>query len=324
MKETTSGLTLVMVLILSGSSKMKLAAPTALGDISKLIGAKAVGDLNLKVTGINEIHVVEVGDIAFVDHPKYYDKTLGSQASVVIIDREVTCPNGKGLLIHPAPFDAFNELTQHFQRERERLLEPQPKVHPDAHVKPGAILGKYVQVGAGSVIHPGVVVYDHCIIGERVTIHANSVIGSDAFYFKRKQSHHEKLRSVGRVILEDDVEIGAACTIDRGSTGDTIIGSGSKLDNQVHIGHDTKVGRQCLMAAQVGIAGCVSIGDRVVMWGQVGCAANVHIGEGSVIYAQSGIAKSIEAGQTYFGSPAVEARTKMREIAAVAQLVRKT
>ncbi len=302
---------------------MKLLKATTLAEVAGLIGAKAIGSDSLAVTGINEIHVVEPGDIAFVDHPKYYAKTLASEASVIIIDKEVDCPEGKGLLVHPHPFDAFNELTKHLQKELEGAMNATPDIDSSAVVMPGAHVGKYVTIGANTVIHPGAVIYDHCVVGQNVTIHANAVIGSDAFYFKRKPHHHEKLRSVGRVVIEDDVEIGAACTIDRGSTSDTIIGKGSKLDNQVHVGHDTRIGERCLFAAQVGIAGCVEIGDGVVMWGQVGCAANVSIGDGTIIYAQSGIIKSLEAGQTYFGSPAVEARAKMREIALIAQLSRK-
>ncbi|NQV53628.1 MAG: UDP-3-O-(3-hydroxymyristoyl)glucosamine N-acyltransferase [Flavobacteriales bacterium] len=302
---------------------MKLFKATTLAEVAGLIGAKAIGAADLLVTGINEIHVVTSGDIAFVDHHKYYVKTLASAASVIIIDKEVACPEGKGLLVHPNPFDAFNDLTQRFQKEIEEASEAAPNIDPSAVVMPGAHIGNYVTIGANSVIHPGSVVYDHCVIGANVIIHANAVIGSDAFYFKRKPNHHEKLRSVGRVVIKDDVEIGAACTIDRGSTADTVIGKGSKLDNQVHVGHDTHIGERCLFAAQVGIAGCVVIGDGVVMWGQVGCAANVSIGDGTVVYAQSGIIKSLEAGQTYFGSPAIEAKVKMREIALIAQLSRK-
>lgn len=302
---------------------MKLLKPLRSDELAELIGAKLVGAGDVEATGINEIHVVEDGDIVFVDHPKYYEPTLNSKASVVIIDQEVDAPSGKTLLVHPSPFDAFNQLTQAFIKERESASDSNPSIDPSAIIMDGASIGRYVQIGKGTVVHPGAVIYDHCVIGDHVTIHANTVIGSDAFYFKRASTHHEKLRSVGRVIIEDEVEIGSASTIDRGVTGDTIVGKGSKLDNQVHIGHDTKIGQRCLFAAQVGIAGCVVIGNDVTMWGQVGCAANVTIGDKVVVLAQSGIGKSLDAGVTYFGSPAKEARTAMREIATLSQLSKK-
>ena len=302
---------------------MRLHQATSLSEVASIIDARFIGPADLKVTGINEVHVVESGDIAFVDHPKYYDATLDSKATVVIIDKEVACPQGKGLIIHEAPFDAFNQLTSHFKKLNEEASEASPQIHPDATVMPGAHVGKYVSIGQGSILHPGAVIYDHCIIGDNVTIHANAVIGSDAFYFKRKPGKHEKLRSVGRVILENNVEIGAACTIDRGVTGDTVIGEGTKMDNHVHVGHDTKIGKRCLFAAQVGIAGCVTIQDGVTMWGQAGCAANITIGEGAVILAQAGVGKSLAGGQSYFGSPAGEARRKMREVAILSGLANK-
>ena len=302
---------------------MKLHRDYTLTEIAQLVSGEAIGEAGISSTGINEIHLVNEGDIAFVDHPKYYKPTLNSVASVIIIDQKTDCPHGKALIVHPEPFNAFNFLTQHFKKEIEQQLSPDPVIHGSAKVMPGAYIGNYVKIGERSIIHPGAVIYDHCVIGDDVTIHANTVIGSDAFYFKRRENKHDKLISVGNVIIENGVEIGSGCTIDRGSTGSTIIGEGSKLDNQVHIGHDTVIGKMCLFAAQVGIAGCVTIKDNVVMWGQVGCAANIEVGEGAVVYAQSGVAKSLNGGQTYFGSPAIDARLKMREIATISNLTRK-
>ncbi len=302
---------------------MKLDRAYSLDEIARLISGEALGDASISASGINEIHMVEAGDIVFVDFHKYYKPTLSSAASVVIIDQKTECPTGKALIVHPDPFRAFNFLTQYFLEKISSALPEQAQIDSTARVMPGAHIGNYVSIGARSVVHPGVVIYDHCEIGNDVIIHANSVIGSDAFYFKRRENMHDKLISVGKVIIENGVEIGSGCTIDRGSTGNTVIGEGSKLDNQVHIGHDTVIGKRCLLAAQVGIAGCVTIKDKVVMWGQVGCAANLEIGEGAVIYAQSGIAKSLAGGQTYFGSPAIDARMKMREIATISNLSRR-
>lgn len=303
---------------------MVLQRPYSLAEIAALISGEAYGDAQIMATGINEIHVVCPQDIVFVDHPKYYDATLRSSAAIVIINKVVDVPSGKALVVHSEPFAAFNALLKHFKTELLENQDSKPEIAPGALVMKGAHLGNYVRVGKYSVIHPGVVVYDHCVIGDNVIIHANSVIGSDAFYYKQRPEYHDKLASFGSVVIENNVEIGACCTIDRGTTGNTIIGEGTKMDNHVHIGHDTIIGKHCLFAAQVGIAGCVKIGDRVIMWGQSGCAANVEIGQGAVIFAQSGVARSLQGGQSYFGSPAIDSRIKMREIAAVSALLKKS
>jgi UDP-3-O-[3-hydroxymyristoyl] glucosamine N-acyltransferase len=179
------------------------------------------------------------------------------------------------------------------------------------------VVGNHVQIGENCLIHANVVIYDHSIIGNNVVIHANSVIGADAYYFKRKKNQevqYEKMVSCGRVVIEDDVEIGACCTIDRGVSADTIIGRGTKLDNHIQIGHDTVVGRNVLMASHVGVAGVATIEDEVILWGQVGVNKDLTIGKGAIVYAQSGVPSSIEGGKVYFGSPVEEARTKMKEM----------
>jgi UDP-3-O-[3-hydroxymyristoyl] glucosamine N-acyltransferase len=281
-----------------------------------------VGDGTRKVTGINEIHMVEPGDVVFVDHAKYYDATLQSTASVVLIDKEVSVPTNKTLLVVADPFTSFKKLCVHFLQEKEETLQKAPKIAKTAIIHEGVSIGKYVTIGERTVIFPGVVIYDHTVIGNDVIIHANSVIGADAFYFKRRKTHHDKMLCIGNVVIEDEVEIGAACTIDRGVSASTRIGKGSKLDNQIQIGHDTVIGERCLFAAHVGIAGCVKIEDEVVMWGQVGCAANVTIGKGAVILAQSGISKSLPGATTYFGSPAGPSREKMKELATLSLISR--
>ena len=185
------------------------------------------------------------------------------------------------------------------------------------HLQPGVFVGNHVRIGSNCLIHPNVTIYDHCVIGDNVIIHAGTVIGADAFYFKRRKERavqYDKLESCGRVIIEDDVEVGAGCTIDKGVSGDTIIGQGTKLDNHIHIGHGAVIGKNCLFAAQVGIGGKAIIEDEVVLWGQVGVSKDLTIGKGAVVYAQSGVASSIEGGKIYFGSPVEEAREKMKEL----------
>lgn len=301
---------------------MKLPAPYKLKDIAALIECEFDGSPDHIVSGLNEIHMVESGDIVFVDHPKYYDKALQSKATTILINKKTECPKGKALLISEDPFRDYNKLVRHFQPvdySRKQISET-AKVGKNTVIMPGVYLGNNVTVGDNCVIHPNVVIYDNCHIGNNVIIHANTVIGADAFYYKKRAEYFDKMISCGRVIIEDDVEIGAMCTIDKGVSGDTKIGAGTKLDNHVQIGHDTQVGKMCLMAAHVGVAGVVTIEDGVTLWGQVGVRSDVKIGKGAVLLAQSGLAENIEAGKTYFGSPAGEARNKMKEVAALKML----
>jgi UDP-3-O-[3-hydroxymyristoyl] glucosamine N-acyltransferase len=187
-------------------------------------------------------------------------------------------------------------------------------------VQPNVFIGNNVQIGNNCLIHANVTIYDNCEIGDNVIIHSGTVLGSDAFYFQKRPHGFDKLVSGGRVIIEDNVEIGSLCSIDKGVTGDTIIKKGSKLDNQVQVGHDTVIGEKCLIAAQVGIAGCVVIEDEVTLWGQVGVISAITIGEKAVVLAQSGISKSLAGGMTYFGSPAEDAREKIKQLAYVKRI----
>ena len=301
---------------------MKFSEPVSLQAIASLTGARIIGDKNAYVSGINEIHMVEPGDITFVDHPKYYDKALNSAATFVIINKETTPPSGKSLLLSEDPFDSYVTIVNEF-----RPFEPSGKPVSDSSkigqgtiIQPGVFIGNHVEIGQNCVLHPGVVIYDNCVLGDGVIIHANTVIGADAFYYKRRPEKFDKMYSCGRVIIQDEVEIGANCTIDRGVSGDTVIGKGSKLDNHIHIGHDTVIGKNCLFAAQVGVAGVVRIEDDVILWGQVGVQKDLVIGKGAVVLGQSGIGKSLAGGVTYFGSPVREAREKMKELAMIKRL----
>lgn len=298
---------------------MKFNKACTLGEIAEIINAKHIGDKSFPVTGMNEIHVVEPGDIVFVDHPKYYDKALSSAATTILINKEVECPEGKTLLISDDPFRDFNKIGKHFRpfNTASNSISDSAKIGKETIIQPNVFIGNNVTIGNNCMIYSNVTIYDHTVIGDNVVIHANTVLGADAFYYKKRPEGFDQLLSTGRVILEDEVHIGASCTIDRGVTGDTRIKKGSKLDNQIHIGHDTVIGEKCLIASQTGIAGCVVIGDEVTIWGQVGIASAIHIGSKAVIYAQSGISKSLEGGKSYFGTPAREYREKYKEIAAL-------
>ena len=301
---------------------MRFPQPYTLEQIATIINAKYVGASDFLVLGMNEIHVVQAGDIVFVDHPKYYEKALHSKATIVLINKEVECPEGKALLISDDPFRDFNKLTDFFKpfQKATALIAPSARIGENTVVQPGTFVGNNVVIGNNCRIHSNVSIYDDCVIGDNVTIHAGTVLGADAFYYKKRPEGFDKLKSGGRVVIEDNVDLGALCTIDRGVTGDTTIKKGTKIDNQVHIGHDTVVGEKCLIASQTGIAGCVVIENEVTIWGQVGMTSGITIGEKAVILAQSGISKSLEGGQTYFGYPAGEAREKYKEMSALKQL----
>lgn len=298
---------------------MKFPKTYSLETIAQITGTDFVGPSNFPVQGMNEIHVVEPGDIVFVDHPKYYDKALNSAATIILINKEVACPEGKALLISDDPFRDFNKLTKYFKpfSSSRSSIAPSAQIGEGTIIQPNTFIGNNVTVGKNCLIHSNVSIYDDCIIGDNVTIHAGTILGADAFYYKNRPTGFDKLISGGRVVIEANVDIGAGCTIDRGVTGDTIVGEGSKLDNQIQIGHDTVLGKKCLIASHTGIAGCVVVEDEVTLWGQVGVISGITIGKGAVVYAQSGIANSLEGGKTYFGSPAVEAREKMRELATI-------
>lgn len=302
---------------------MKFKNPQTLSQIASLIDSEFVGDPDFKILGINEIHVVEPGDIVFVDHPKYYDKALKSAATIVLINKEVDCPEGKALLISDDPFRDFNKITLHFNPfiSAKSSISDSAIIGEGTILQPNAFIGHNVSIGKNCLIHANVSIYDGTVIGDNVTIHANTVLGADAFYYKKRPEGFDKLISGGRVVIEDNVDIGASCTIDRGVTGDTTIKEGTKIDNQVHVGHDSVIGRKCLIASQTGIAGCTIIENEVTIWGQVGITSGVTIGSKAVISAKSGVSKSLDGDKSYFGIPAGEFREKYKEIAALRKLM---
>jgi UDP-3-O-[3-hydroxymyristoyl] glucosamine N-acyltransferase len=297
---------------------MRFDKPVSLTSIAALIKAELIGNTTASATGINEIHRVENGDLVFVDHPKYYDKCINSAASFIIINKKTSFPEGKALLITPDPFEAYQTIVRHFQpfSPSMKMISDTSSIAEGTVIMPNVYIGNHVSIGKNCVIYPNVTILDHCVIGDDVIIQPGTVIGSDAFYYNKKTNrdiHYKKMLSCGRVVIENGVEIGAGCTIDRGVSADTLIGAGTKIDNLVQIGHDTVVGRNCLFASQVGIAGATTIEDNVILWGQVGVSKTLTIGRDAVIYAQSGVKDSIPGGKVYFGSPVEDAREKMKE-----------
>jgi UDP-3-O-[3-hydroxymyristoyl] glucosamine N-acyltransferase len=297
---------------------MNFPHPVPLSEIAELIGARLMGNISASAKGINEIHKVEEGDLAFVDHPKYYESCIHSAASFIIINKEAEIPEGKALLVVEEPFEAYLRIVR-----RYRPFEPASGLRSDSatigagtYIAPNAYIGHHVTIGSNCTIHPNVTILDHCVIGDHVVIQPGTVIGSDAFYYNTKKNRdnwYKRMESCGRVVIQDHVEIGAGCTIDRGVTHDTVIGQGTKMDNMVHVGHDTVIGRNCLLAAQVGIAGAVDIEDGVILWGQVGVNKTIRIKKGAVVMGQSGVVGTLDGDKIYWGTPAEDFNGKRRE-----------
>jgi UDP-3-O-[3-hydroxymyristoyl] glucosamine N-acyltransferase len=301
---------------------VKFPQAYTLEQIATIIDCKYIGNKDFPVLGMNEIHVVEAGDIVFVDHPKYYDKALESAATIVLINKEVDCPNGKALLISDDPFRDFNILTNRFTpfTASDKSISATAKIGKGTIIQPNCFIGNNVVIGNNCTIHSNVSIYDGTIIGNNVIIHANTVLGASAFYYKKRPEGFDQLLSGGNVVIEDNVDIGASCTIDKGVTASTTIKEGTKIDNLVQIGHDTIIGKKCLIASQVGIAGCTIIEDEVTIWGQVGITSGVTIGTKAVISAKAGVSKSLEGNKSYFGIPADDFRSKYKEIAAIRKI----
>jgi UDP-3-O-[3-hydroxymyristoyl] glucosamine N-acyltransferase len=301
---------------------MDFPRPYRLDELAKWLDCPFEGPADHSVRGANEIHRVRPGDLVFVDHPKYYDKALESPATTILINQQRKAPEGKGLLISEEPFADFNRLTRFFEPlpHFHQSIAPEAEIGEGCTLGPGAVIGPLVKMGENCRIGPNVVLRGPVTLGNEVVIQAGSILGADAFYYKKHPQGFDPLHSAGGVIVEDRVHLGASVTIDRGVSDYTIIGANSILDNLVQIGHDTRIGQRCLFAAQVGVAGCVDIEDEVTLWGQVGVASGLTIGRGAVVMAQSGISKSLKGGVTYFGYPAGEARSKYRELAAIRKL----
>lgn len=303
---------------------MKFKMPIAISDIGKLIGAKIIGDSNIKVTYLSEIHKVEHGSLMFVDNEKYFNQAIYSSATAIIINKEVDCPDGKALLIVDEPFEAYNQLALHFSPfiPIKSSISKTAIIGENTILEPGVVVGNHVTIGDNCLIRANTVLLDNTKIGNNVIIHANSSIGNDAFYMnKQADKSYNRWHSIGRVIIEDNVEVGASCTIDKGVSGDTVIGEGTKIDNLVHIGHGVRIGKHCLLAAQVGIAGKTIIQDYVTIYGQVGISKSLVVGEGAVLLPKTGVPKSIPGGnKEYIGIPAGESRAKFREMIALRQL----
>ncbi len=302
---------------------MKLIPQLTLRTVADMVQAKHyIGNDDFSISGINEIHMVEKGDITFVDHPKYYEKALQSAATTIIINKEVECPEGKALIISDDPLQAYLTIVKKMRpfEPSAQAISPLAEIGEGTVIQPGSFIGNHVKIGKNCLIHANVSIYDHCEIGDDVIIHSGAVIGADAYYFQKRKDGFLKMESCGRVRIENKVEIGALCAIDKGVSGDTVIGEDTKLDNHCQIGHDTQIGKHCLIGAHAAIAGVTKIEDDVIIWGRVAINKDLVIGKGAVILATSAVGKSLEGGKTYFGIPADEAGRVWKEKVALRQL----
>ena len=288
---------------------MKFKNPISIEEISSFLKLPFFGDGSTLIYGLNEINRCTKGDVIFVNHPKYLKKAESSNATAIITTKNDK-PSKKVTLFSENPFDDFNRLIKKFKPSSNKKLS----YGKNTFIHPSVVNGNNVIIGNNCIIHPNVVLYDNITIGDNTIIHANSVIGANAFYYNKKQNTYSPLITCGEVVIGDFVEIGANNTIDAGVTDKTKIGNGTKTDNLVHIGHDTIIGKNCLIAAQVGIAGCNIIEDNVTLWGQVGTPSNITIGEGAVILGKSGPFQNVEANETIFGVPGINAKQRFREI----------
>lgn len=318
---------------------MKLSKSITVKELAALLKTNFIGNPEQEVLGFNEIHKVEPGDVTFVDVEKYYSKALNSAATIIIINKAVECPVGKSLIISDDPFRDYNYCTEYFQPRLPMATQGMKYktgnnvrlahnvivgegtfIGDNTEIGANVVIGNHVKIGENCVIYPNVVIYDYTEIGNYVTINAGTVIGGEAFYFKRRPDRFDKMLSKGNVIIEDYVQIGCNCTIDRGVSASTRIGAHTIMDNLIQIGHDTIIGKRCLIASQVGIAGVVEIEDDVMIWGQVGINKDLKIGKKAVLLGKTGVMSSLEGNKTYLGMIAQEVKQTLREVAATKKL----
>lgn len=329
----------------------KAQGPFTLATLAELSGATLdVGaDPEKQVSDVAPLEAAGPDDISFLDNRRYLDAFAASRAGACITEPKFArrAPSDMALLLSEAPYKAYAFIAQAFYPTPERragvapgaIVDPSAKLGEDCFIAAGAVVGARAEIGARSYIGPNAVIGEgvvlgedttvgacaslsHCLVASRVIIHPGARIGQDGFGFAPDPAGHVKVPQVGRVIIEDDAEIGANTTIDRGAGPDTIIGSGSKIDNLVQIAHNVQIGRGCFIVGQVGISGSTRVGDYVSMGGQAGLTGHLRIGTGARIGAQAGIMRDVAEGATVLGSPAVQATQFHRQTVTLARLAK--
>lgn len=327
--------------------------PTTAATIAEWIDAALVGHADVTVNDGAPIDRARCGEVTYATNKSKVANVLRSQATAVIVPADLaermaaeaaagsTAPTL--LIVDGDPQTAFTVALSHLRPRRERptigispkafvsesaVIGANTNVHPTAHVMddvvigegcdimPGAYIGPGCRIGNGVVVHPYAVLYENVELGDRVTIHATAVIGADGFGYRLVEGRHVRIPHFGGVRIEDDAEIGASSTIDRGMIGSTVIGEGSKLDNLVMVAHNCELGKHNVIVGQVGFAGSCSTGDYVVCAGHVGVADHVHLGKGAVLGSKAGVNKDVPAGETWIGQPAQPVQEAMRTVMA--------
>lgn len=310
--------------------------------LAELISGEVIGDGDRPIDGVASPQNATPTDIIFIEQPKFIESLATTQAGAAIVPDGVDVPERMSGICFPHPALGFARVLDHLYPRQRNFTAVSPQAHidegaeiaPGVGVGPGAYIGRNVKIGAGSEIFPnstvgdntkigehcvlysGVHVYHDCVLGNRVTLHSGVVIGSDGYGYVQEPMpqtpdeplRHHKVAQIGRVVVEDDVEVGANTTIDRAAIDETRIGRGTKVDNLVMLAHNTRVGRHCLVVSQVGVSGSCDIGDFVTIAGQAGLTGHLKIGARAVIGAQAGITKDVKSGAVVFGSPAMDAR----------------
>ena len=316
-----------------------------LRELAELVGGALAGDGDTAIRGVNGIKEAAEGEITFLANGKYAPLLAKTRASAVIVAPGIEAPIPS--IAVQSPDLAFAQIAE---RLNGGAVRPEPGIHPAAVVHPGVTLGKDVAIGAcavieggarigdGSIIHPlayvgrdvrigpgceiypHVVVRERCELGARVILHGGVVVGGDGFGFATVDGVHRKIPQLGIVVLEDEVEVGANSTIDRARFGRTIIEKGAKIDNLVMIAHNVVVGQGTLIAAQTGISGSTRLGKHVRLGGQVGMSGHLEVGDGAIVTAQSGVGKRVPSGAMISGEYAVDTRTHLKRLGAIARL----
>jgi UDP-3-O-[3-hydroxymyristoyl] glucosamine N-acyltransferase len=309
-----------------------------LGELAEYVGGRVCGDSEVIIKSAATLGRADEGDISFLTNRKYEKQLRTTKASAVIVGKETPAVSVP-LLIAEDPYYAFMQIMVllHGHRKHKKVgispkasISDSAKIGTDCHIHdfvtvddramikdgciiyPGVYIGRDVQIGSDSIIYPNVAIYDGCKIGNRVIINANSTIGEDGFSYATHKGVHHKIPQTGIVVLEDDVEIGACCGIERGTLNDTVIGQGSKLGDMVTIGHGSRIGSNCLLVAQVGIAGSTTIGHSCTIGGQVGIVGHINIGNNVTIAAQAGVINNVPDNKVILGAPAVDANLGKR------------
>jgi UDP-3-O-[3-hydroxymyristoyl] glucosamine N-acyltransferase len=299
-----------------------------LEELARYIGADVIGDKSLDVTSVATLDDANPGQLSFVANPKYARQLETTRATAVVVGLNVHSDR-VALLRTKDPYYAYSQAIVALHGHRKH---PHQGIHPKASIEPtatigegtviypGVYVGAHAKVGRNCILYPNVVVYESCTLGDRVTVHGGTVIGQDGFGYATHGGVHHKIPMVGNVVIEDDVEIGANCTIDRATLGSTIIGKGTKIGNLNNVAHNTRIGANGLLVGGIHIAGSVTIGQRAVIAGQVGIAGHLKIGDGVTIGAQAGVISDVPDQSTILGVPAMPASQARRVYSVFTQL----